>query len=71
MILFSERSKEIGEYLKDHTLGEFEREHNIVDYDYTGVGYGYQLKENSPSNEVNEKNSLNTSILDEIEAMSE
>lgn len=38
------------EELKTKTLGEAERERNIYRLDYTGTGYGYNLKSHWPKN---------------------
>jgi hypothetical protein len=46
---YSSRIPKLMEELKTKTLTEAERERNITRLDYTGVGYGYNLKSNYPN----------------------
>jgi hypothetical protein len=45
---YTSRIEEIKEELKTKSLGEAERDRNISALDYTGVGFGYNLKPKYP-----------------------
>jgi len=45
---YSGRINKLMDELKTKTLTEAERERNITRFDYTGVGYGYNLKSGYP-----------------------
>jgi len=61
----------IGEQLKVKTLGELQAELGTSRIDYTGVGFGYQLKENRPKTMEEAKQFLKTGEFDEIAEMVE
>jgi len=45
---YSTRIPKLMEELKTKTLTEAERDRNLTQLDYTGVGYGYNLKSHYP-----------------------
>jgi hypothetical protein len=45
---YTSRIEEIKKELKTKSLGEAERDRNISALDYTGVGFGYNLKSGYP-----------------------
>jgi hypothetical protein len=47
---YSSRIEEITVELQSKTLGEAEKDRNITQFDYSGVGYGYNLKDHYPKN---------------------
>ena len=48
MIDYSSRIPALMEELRTKTLTEAEKERNLIRLDYTGVGYGYNLKSDYP-----------------------
>jgi hypothetical protein len=49
---YMERIAEIGAELERETPGEIESRLGISRFDYTGVGFGYNLKDNYPKNRM-------------------
>jgi hypothetical protein len=66
---YSARISSIREELKSRTLGEMEAARGISDFDYTGVGFGYNFKGSHPNNREEAKNDIKTPVLDEIEKL--
>jgi hypothetical protein len=57
------------EELKTKTLTEAERERGIVSFDYTGTGYGYNLKTHWPKNIKKAERDIKTPELKWLEKM--
>jgi len=56
----------IKEQLQEKTLGELQAEMKTNTIDYTGVGFGYQLKENPPKTMEEAKQFLKTGEFDDL-----
>jgi len=57
------------EELKTKTLTEAERDRNITNLDYTGVGYGYNLKSKYPKNLKEAAQDIKTPELKRLEKL--
>jgi hypothetical protein len=57
------------EELKGKTLTEAEKDRNITELDYSGVGYGYHLKANYPKTLEQAKKDIETPELDRLEEL--
>jgi hypothetical protein len=66
---YSSRIPALIEELKTKTLTEAERDRNITRLDYTGVGYGYNLKSNYPKNLKKAAQDLKTPDLKRLEKL--
>jgi hypothetical protein len=66
---YTSRIEEIKEELKTKTLGEAERDRNISVLDYTGVGFGYNLKAIQPKTIKDAEKACRTPNLDRLEAL--
>jgi hypothetical protein len=63
---YTSRIEEIKEELKTKTLGEAERDRNISVLDYTGVGFGYNLKAKYPKTIEEAFNDIKTPEFDKL-----
>ena len=70
MDCYRERIAEIGKQLKEKTLGEVEAEVKANKYNYIGVGFGYNLKENYPDTRENALQFTQTPQFDELVELS-
>jgi hypothetical protein len=68
---YREKIAKIGEELSSMTLDEFEIKHGINTYDYIGVGFGYQLKDNYPKTREEAMGDIATPELDELLRMAD
>jgi len=66
---YAQHTAEIGEELKTRTLGEIDARRGISRYDYTGVGFGYNLKECRPRTYEEALNDIATPEFDELVKM--
>jgi hypothetical protein len=66
---YSSRIEEIKEELKTKSLGEAERDRNITILDYTGVGFGYNLRYKYPKNTREAFNDIKTPEFDKLAAL--
>jgi hypothetical protein len=63
---YNDRIAEIEKELSQKTLEEVDSERNVSSYDYTGVGYGYNLQPNYPKTREEALNDIKTPELDEL-----
>ena len=70
MDCYRERIIEIGKRLQEKSLGEIEADLKINQYNYIGVGFGYNLKSNYPKNQVEALQFTQTPEFDELVAIS-
>lgn len=68
---YSTRIEEIKRELQNKTLGEVERDQHIVKYDYSGVGFGHNLKPHHPKDENEALRDIKTPELDKLEKLAE
>ena len=66
---YSSRVPALMEELKTKTLTEAERDRNITRLDYTGVGYGYNLKSSYPKDLKKAAQDLQTPDLRRLEKL--
>jgi hypothetical protein len=73
MKTYAQRITEIGTMLETRTVSELEEELgiNAYDYDYTGIGFGYQIKPDNPKNRQEALEDMKTPLFDELVALSE
>jgi len=69
IIDYSSRIPTLMNELKTKTLSEAERDRNITQLDYTGVGYGYNLKSNYPKNFKKAEQDIRTPELKRLEKL--
>ena len=60
---FEVRSRELLQELETKTLSEAEADRGITRLDYTGVGYGYNLKGNPPKNMKQAQKDLEVGVV--------
>jgi len=70
MDCYRDRIAEIGKQLHVKSLGEVEADLKINRYNYTGVGFGYNLKSKYPNNQVEALQFTKTPEFDELVALS-
>jgi hypothetical protein len=70
MDCYRERIAEIGNRLKEKTLGEAEAEAGVNKYNYIGVGFGYNLKETYPDSREKALQFTQTPEFDELVELS-
>ena len=70
MDCYKERIGEIAKMLNDKTLGEVEAEKGINQFNYIGVGFGYNLKDNYPDTREKSQQFAQTPEFDELVALS-
>jgi len=68
-ISYSERIPQLIEELRTKSLTEAEKDRNITRLDYTGVGYGYNLKSKYPKNMNKAIKDTNTPELRKLEKL--
>jgi hypothetical protein len=66
---YTSRIEEIKEELKTKSLGEAERDRNISTLDYTGVGFGYNLKSKYPKTIKEAFNDIKTPEFDKLASL--
>jgi hypothetical protein len=66
---YTSRIEEIKEELKTKSLGEAERDRNISALDYTGVGFGYNLKSRYPKTIEEAFNDIKTPEFDKLASL--
>jgi len=70
MDCYRERIAEIGKKLQEKTLIELEAELNTSKYNYSGVGFGYVLKDSYPRTKEEAIQFTQTPEFDELVALS-
>jgi hypothetical protein len=66
---YSSRVSELTEELRTKTLTEAEKGRNITRLDYTGVGYGYNLKNHYPKDIKEAEKDIQTPELKRLEKL--
>jgi hypothetical protein len=66
MATYKEQLKQIKKELRGHTLSDFEEAHGINKYDYTGVGFGYNLQDNYPKTKQDDEEYMKTPDYDAL-----
>jgi len=66
MDCYMDKIAEIGKKLQNETIGEVEAKLGVNIYNYTGVGFGYNLKDNYPKTREEAFQSTQTPEYDEL-----
>jgi hypothetical protein len=69
LVNYTSRIEEIKNELKVKSLGEAERDRNISNFDYTGVGFGYNLKPKYPKTVKEAFNDISVPEFDKLASM--
>jgi len=69
MIDYSTRIPTLMEELKTKTLTEAEKDRNLIRFNYTGVGYGYNLKSSYPKDTTKASRDTETPGLKRLEKL--
>ena len=69
MDCYRERIAEISKLLEEKTLGEIEDESKTGKFNYVGVGFGYNQKDNKPATREEAFKSIQTPEFDELVEM--